>query len=103
MYGNNRRSEFPQFRFSQWTISKPLEDLIVRMYNMLDTPMDSLPYTYGLSAITAAIRHRYRNLEFPPEAMFKGITDKQVWRWLLALDGDEKLPRVGRERFHQEE
>lgn len=85
-------------RFNRNRPTPALTEFLCRLYEFLDTPLDSLPYTSGLEAITSAVKHRFAKLSLSELLPFPAVTEKQVWRWLLVLRKDGHLPRVGRQR-----
>jgi hypothetical protein len=78
--------------------TEELADLLCGLFDFLDTPLNSLPYTLGLRSMTLAVRHRYSRLNLNTLLPFEQVTEKQVWRWLLALQQRRELPLVGRHR-----
>lgn len=83
-------------RFNRNQPTPVLTRFLCHLYELLETPLDSLPYTNGLGAITLAVKHHYTKLSLSELLPFKAVTEKQIWRWLLVLRKDGRLPQVGR-------
>jgi hypothetical protein len=71
----------------QKALSPAGQHLLNTMYVLLDTPLDRLPYTNGMEAIAAAMRHAFNDA---------GYTSIVVWEIMLYMRKQRKLEALNK-------